>query len=62
MGKNLKKIVEVLGKAVVVLFFFGLIFFPVMFFGLLGASDISPSASASVPWRYPKGFGFGRRF
>ena len=37
MGKNLKKIVEVLGKAVVVLFFFGLIFFPVMFFGLLGA-------------------------
>lgn len=37
MGKNLKKIVEVLGKAVVVLFFFGLIFFPVMLFGLLGA-------------------------
>lgn len=37
MGKHLKKIVEVLGKAVVVLFFFGLIFFPVMFFGLLGA-------------------------
>ncbi len=37
MGKNLKKIMEVLGKAVVVLFFFGLIFFPVMLFGLLGA-------------------------
>ena len=37
MGTNLKKIMEVLGKAAVVLFFFGLLFFPVMFFGLMGA-------------------------
>ncbi len=37
MSKVGKKILEVLGKAVVVLFFYGLLFFPVMLFGMLGA-------------------------
>ena len=37
MSKTLKKIMEVLGKALVVLFFYGLLFFPAMLFGMLGA-------------------------
>ena len=37
MSKTVKKILEVLGKALVVLFFYGLLFFPVMLFGMLGA-------------------------
>lgn len=43
-----KKIGEVAGKAVVILFFFGLLFFPVMLFGMLGAFPLYMTKALGV--------------
>ena len=48
MGKTVKKMAEVLGKAVVVLFFFGLLFFPVMLFGMMGAFPLYVTKAIGV--------------
>ena len=48
MGKTVKKMAEVLGKAIVVLFFFGLLFFPVMLFGMMGAFPLYVTKAIGV--------------